>query len=77
MMPFSNTVDIITLSGKDLKSVLEDSANRLAIVEGEDGNLTIEGKGGFLQVSGMLLSTIVSSVFAGVMFFITLRQGIC
>ena len=53
MMPFSNTIDLITLTGKDLKSVLEFSAKRLVLTDG------LSGKGGFLQVSGILFRHLV------------------
>ena len=53
MMPFSNTVDLITLTGRDLKTILEFSARGLAMEEKADGTLeVINTKGGFLQVSG-------------------------
>ena len=49
LIPFTNTIDLITLTGKDLKSVLEFSAKGLVWTEGN-----ISGKGSFLQVSGIL-----------------------
>ena len=48
MIPFSNTVDLITLKGIDLKSVLEYSAKKLVWTP-----TGISSKGGFLQVSGI------------------------
>ena len=54
LLPFSNTNDLITLTGKDLKMVLEFSAKGL--VWTEDGlafNRSLS-TGGFLQVSGIL-----------------------
>ena len=53
ILPMNNTIDIVTLSGIDLKLVLEESASRLKCVTNSDGKVVVEGGGGFLQVSGM------------------------
>lgn len=45
VLPFENTVDVITLKGRDLKDVFEEMAKRM----NPDGT---SGNGGFLQVSG-------------------------
>ena len=53
MLPMNNTIDLITLSGIDLKLVLEESASRLKCVTNSNGVVEVEGGEGFLQVSGM------------------------
>ncbi|TRY64203.1 hypothetical protein TCAL_04631 [Tigriopus californicus] len=49
VLPFENTVDVITLKGRDLKSVFEEMAKRM----NPDGT---SGNGGFLQVSGIFVT---------------------
>ena len=55
MMPFSNTIDLVTLKGSDLMLVFEASAKGLSIVTNPDGTLSVDGNGGFLQVSGVCI----------------------
>ena len=56
MMPFSNTVDLITLTGRDLKMILEFSSRGFTTVDNADGTLeVVNTKRGFLQVSGNIL----------------------
>ena len=55
MMPFSNTIDLVALKGSDLGLVFEASAKGLSIVTNPDGTLSVDGNGGFLQVSGVCI----------------------
>ena len=55
MMPFSNTIDLVTLKGSDIRLVFEASAKGLSIVTNPDGTLSVDGNGGFLQVSGVCI----------------------
>ena len=52
ILPFSNTVDIVMLKGKDLRAVLESSAASLQLKETSPGRKEVQGRGKFLQVSG-------------------------
>ena len=56
ILPFSNTVDIVKLKGKDLKAALEFSASSLHVEEVSPGKMEVQGEGKFLQVSGNHLS---------------------
>ena len=56
ILPFSNTVDIVKLKGKDLKAALELSASSLHVEEVSPGKMEVQGEGKFLQVSGNHLS---------------------
>ncbi len=53
ILPFQNSVDFLQLKGEDLKQLLEESAGKLS----PDGK---ESSGGFLQVSGRHLISIVN-----------------
>ena len=55
VLPFSNTVDIITMTGEGLKIVLEESASKLS----RDG---LSSKGGFLQVSGIFFGYFIYNI---------------
>ena len=52
VLPYGNTIDLITLNGTDLKLALEKSASSLKLVN-SSGSVWVEGGRGFLQVSGM------------------------
>lgn len=58
-IPFGNTIDIIMIKGKNLKSVLEHSAKGL-VLKYIDGEWEVQGRGGFLQVSGMSIKHCIS-----------------
>ena len=46
VLPFANSIDLITLKGKHIRKALQDSAGRLS-ANGANG------EGGFLQVAGI------------------------